>query len=214
MNTITINSISINLEGWDLLENTESKILWTNKFGDSLSVNFFPKKPDLPRNAPDIKSIRNFYRNMIVQSNGAIVEVEKEYLDSLLAIKTIFKFPQEPSGLTFLASYTIPRDSFSFVLKLTCPERGMTGLRESVILDKALGEGIVDVATRKGWFFDPYDPEFKAPLLSNLADKQEYDAQFPNSPLSRARKGLKEIKENVEFSEEVLKSVRYFLDFE
>ena len=214
MSIITINSISINLKGWDLLENTESKILWTNKFGDSLSINFFPKMPDLPKNALDIKTIRDFFRNMIIQSNGAIVEVEKEYLDSLLAIKTIIKFPQESSGLTFLASYTIPRDSFSFVLKLTCPERGITGMREAVILDKALGEGIVDVATRKGWFFDPYDPEFKAPLLSNLADKQEYDAQFPNSALSRARNGLKVIKENVEFSEEVLNSEKYFLDFE
>ncbi len=216
MNNITINSISLNLDEWELRENTESIKAWYNEYGDKLSINFFSKRPDLPEDAVDIRSLRYFYRDKITKAKGAIVEVEKEYLDSLLAIKTIVKFPQNPTGFTFIASYTIPRVDCSFVLKVQCPERGMTGIRETIILDKALGEGLVEMdgVMMKGWFFDPYDPEFKAPILSNIADREEYDKQFPKHPLSRVRNSLKIIKEKVEFSEDLINSNKFFLNFE
>ncbi|MFX0072735.1 MAG: hypothetical protein ACFFAO_16750, partial [Candidatus Hermodarchaeota archaeon] len=165
-----------------------------------------------PEDAKDIHPIRYLYRSMITQTKGALVEVEKEYLGSLLAIKTIFKFPQDPTGFTFLASYTVPRENFSFILKIQCPEFGPTGIREAMILDKALAEGLVDIKTKKGWFFDPYDPDFTGPVLSNIADKQEYDKQFPDHPLSRARDCLKLIKEKAKFSDEVLNSEKFFLN--
>ena len=198
MKIVTINSISLDLdEEWELRENSESIKAWYNKFGDRLSINFFLKKPNLPEDIADIQSLRNLYRESITQENGAIVEVEKDYIHSLLAVKTIFKFVQDPAGFTFIGSYTIPRRDFSFVLKVQCLERGITGLRESVILDKALGVGLVDIETKKGWFFDPYDPDFKAPILSNIADREEYDDRFPKHPLSRARKTMKMVKDNI-----------------
>ena len=215
MNDLSINSISLGLEeGWELRKNSESTKAWYNKSGDKLSVNFFAIKPDLPEDIKDIRTLRNFYRDMLTQANGAIVEVEKDYFDSLLAIKIILKFPQKPTGFAFLASYTIPRKTFSVVLKVQCHEQGITGMRESVILDKAIGENLVDLDTKKGWFSDPYDPEFKAPILSNMADGEEYDDRFPKHPLSRARKTLKMLKEKVEFSSDIGNSPQFFTDYE
>ena len=78
-----------------------------------------------------------------------------------------------------------------------------------MILDRAWKEGWVENGTTEGWFFDPYDPKFKAPLLSNIADKQEFDTEFPNSPLSRLRNVLLMIKENLKFSD-VVKNSEYF----
>lgn len=214
MKDITINSISLILEEeWELRENTESIKSWYNKSGDKLSVNLFLLKPDLPEDIADIHSIRKLYRKMMTQANGAIVEVDKEYLGTLLAIKTIFKFTQKPSGFAFLASYTIPRENFSIVLKVQCQEHGITGMRESVILDKAIGDGLVDIETKKGWFFDPYDPEIKAPILSNLSDKEEHDVNFPKHPLSRARSTLRMLKEKIEFSDEIVSSSKFFSRF-
>lgn len=215
MNDIAINSISLGLdEEWELRETSESIKAWYNKSGDKLSLNFFSQKPDLSEDVKDIHSLRSSYRDMITQANGAIVEVDKEYLDSLLAIKTIFKFPQDSTGFTFLASYLIPRENFSVILKVQCYEHGITGIRESAILLKALGEGLVDLKMKEGWFSDPYDPEFKAPLLSNIADREEYDELFPKHPLSRARNTLKMLKEKIEFSSEIVNSPKFFLDFE
>ena len=215
MNDITIKSILLALnEEWELRENTESIKAWYNKSGDKLSLNFFSLKPDLPEEITNIQSLRDLYRGMITRANGALVEVEKDYFDSLLVIKTIFKFPQDPTGFTYLATYTIPRENFSVVLKVQCHEQGITGMRESVILDNAIGEGLIDLETMKGWFSDPYDPEFKAPLLSNIADRDEFDERFPKHPLSRARNTLKMLKELVEFSDEIIYSPKVFSDFE
>lgn len=149
---------------------------------------------------------------MVTQANGAIVEVEKEYFDSLLAIKTIFKFPQKGNGFTFLASYTIPRKNFSIVLKVQCYEHGVTGMRECVVV--SLEGKLDDFEIKKGWFSDPYDPEFKAPLLANKADREEYDQHFPKHPLSRARNTLKMLKRKVGFSDEIVASPKFFSDFE
>jgi hypothetical protein len=212
MNNITIESISLELEEeWELDGNTDSEKAWFNEFRDRLSLSFFSKKPDLPEDITDIHALRKFYRDMITKAKGAIIVVEKEYINSILAVKTIFKFSQNPTGFAYLASYTIPRKDFSFVLKVQCHEHGPTGLREAVILDKVIGKGLVDVETRSGWFFDPYDPDFNAPILSNLADSEEYDEHFPNHPLTRARNTMKMINGNVKFSDDILKAAKFFL---
>ncbi len=215
MTEITINSVSLNLDvEWELREDTESIKSWYNKSGDKLSLNVFSLKPDLPEAISDVDSLRNLYREMITQANGAIVEVDKVYFGSLLTIKTIFKFAQNPTGFAFLGSYTIPREDCSVVLKIQCHEHGLTGMRESVILDKAIGDGLVDLETKKGWFSDPYDPEFTASLLSNMADREEHDERFPTHPLSRVRSTLKMLIENVEFSDEIHDSPKFFSNFE
>ncbi len=215
MDEITIKSISLDLdEKWELRENVESTKAWYNKFGDRLSLNIFLRTPNFPEDITDIHPLRNLYRERITQEDGAIIEVEKDYIHSLLAVKTIFKYVQNPAGFTFIGSYTIPRRDFSLVLKVQCLERGITGMRESVILDKALGEGLVDIETKKGWFFDPYDPDFKAPILSNMADSKEYDERFPKHPLSRARTIMEMMKERILFSDEILNSPKFFLDFD
>jgi hypothetical protein len=213
MNDVSIKSISLNLEeDWELKEDNEATKVWYNKFGDNLSLSFFSLKPDLPEEITDIFPLRNLYRNLIAQSNGAIVEVEKEYVNSLVAIKNIFKFALQPSGFAFLASLTIPRKDFSIVFKVQCNEQGITGKRESVVLDRAIRDNLVNIETREGWFFDPYDPEFKSPILSNMADREEYDTEFPKHPLSRARRTLKMLKENMKFSDEILNAPKYFIN--
>ena len=85
-------------------------------------------------------------------------------------------------------------------------------MRESVIF--SLEGELDDLEIKKGWFSDPYDPEFKAPLLANLADREEYDEHFPKHPLSRARNTLKMLKEKVEFSDEIVASPKFFSDFD
>ena len=55
-----------------------------------------------------------------------------------MAIKTIFKFPQDPTGMTYLGSYTIPFKKYSYVIKIQAPELGVTGMRDSIIAAKFL----------------------------------------------------------------------------
>jgi hypothetical protein len=43
--------------------------------------------------------------------------------------------------MTYVGSLTIPFLDFSFVIKVQCEEKGATGIREAVLLDRRLESG-------------------------------------------------------------------------
>lgn len=45
----------------------------------------------------------------------------------------------------------------------------------------------------EGWVQDPYDPRYRGVALRSIADNEEYDAQFPDHPLSRLRSTLSDL---------------------
>ena len=65
-------------------------------------------------------------------------------------------------------------------------EKGVTGTRASVILAMLSGKGEVG-PDLEGWARDPYDEGHTRGFLANLSEAAEYDALFPDDPLSMAR---------------------------
>lgn len=65
-------------------------------------------------------------------------------------------------------------------------EKGMTGTRASVILAMLSSKGEVG-PDMEGWARDPYDETHTRGFLANLSEAAEYDALFPDDPLSMAR---------------------------
>lgn len=47
------------------------------------------------------------------------------------------------------------------------------------------------------WLDDPYDPGEKGEMTRNKSEKPEYDPQFPEHPLSRARKLLNHLQRTI-----------------
>lgn len=90
--------------------------------------------------------------------------------------------PQPQSGLTYVASITIPSREFSFVLKVQCEERGATGIREAVLVDRLLGTGATPEVS---------DGRMRAPGFD--PDNECFDAEFPMHPLSRARRAIQHV---------------------
>ena len=89
----------------------------------------------------------------------------------------------------FFGSVTLPFADSSYVLKAQSVERGVTGLREAVVMDAQKQLPQIDPETGKllDWEQDPCDPTHRAPFMSNRADSQEFDSQFPNHPLTKVR---------------------------
>jgi len=177
-------SIDLPLDGWVSVPNAE--YVWTNPAGDVLSAHYFPIPPDLPAPISDLASIRGYYRKVLGR-NGAIVEVDSTTVSSFPALRTIVKIRQEPSGMTYVAATTIPFAQCSFVAKVQCPERGITGIRDTAVAAK------LNLFSTSGWGSDPYKPSFRNPILRNRADDQEWDDVFPEHPLSRARSHLEHL---------------------
>ncbi|KXX69333.1 hypothetical protein [Flammeovirga sp. SJP92] len=208
---ININSISIPDFGWTLVEDQKGIKQWVNPEQTiALSLNFFDFEPDLPT-INQIDELRSFYRNQIVSYNGGLIEVNNIQLKEYKAVKTIFKLPQEPTGMTYIASFTIPFEKYSYVVKIQAPEVGVTGMRDSVIATKLMNENQISIGENgyEGWFKDPYDLSFNQGTMMNKSEEKQYDIEFPEHPLSQARKILDIIASEISFSAELEKIKKF-----
>ena len=195
--------------GWQLYEETDERITWGNESGDNLSVYFFGVPPDISVGLIDVSALRNLYREQVSQAGGALISVDVISVNAVNSIRTLFKFPQQPDGMTYLASLTCPFAEFSYVVKVTCAEHGITGIRDSIVMDKLLGAGKLEIdedGNLVGWFQDPYSTNYVAPLLRNQADDEDYDAEFPQHPLSRVRRTLTQLEATLTFDRGVRES--------
>jgi hypothetical protein len=165
-----------------------------------LSVNYFDTNPDLP-SITKIDVIRDFYRDQISKYNGGLIQVDVIELENYEAIKTIFKIPQEPSGMVYLASLTIPFQNCSYVIKIQAPEIEMIGERDSIIATRLVKEKKIFVGGNgyENWLSDPYDNAFDKGTLMNKSEEVIYDIDFENHPLTQARKLISQIEEEIEF---------------
>lgn len=214
MNELSIDSLVLKLDGWSMFQENKNMKIWKNEFNDYLKVIFIPVQPDYPDNINDLTGLRILYRNIITKEHGALIEVDKVYYGDILLVKTIFKIPQEPTGFTYLGSFTLPMKDYCFVITAECHELGMTGVRECTVMVISEQIGLIPTGTLDGWSADPYDPEFNNCVLRNLSDDEKYDKDFPDHPLTRTRKILNEILNNILLKEEIAFSVPFFSSLE
>jgi hypothetical protein len=111
--------------------------------------------------------------------------------------------------MTYVGSLTIPLRDFSYVVKLRCAETGTTGFRDTLVMEKLMSSGKINMGTFDGWAEDPYQPSFKGPALRNKSEDEKYDAKFPDHPLSRCRKILANVIATINIDEAVSKSAPF-----
>ncbi len=179
----SIESVSFDATGYSLQQSSDDVRLWFTPEGDELGVYFFEKRPDLP---PRLDDLRSTYETQLRASGGAVVEVSAVHVDECRAVKTIVKLPQPESGLTYVASITIPFRDFSFVLKVICGENGVTGLREAVLLAKHMAAGGIARLAEGRLQVPGFEP-----------DNERFDPDFSTHPLARARRTMGHVSATV-----------------
>ncbi len=209
-NRTSISDIDVRLAGWHRSGSNEGLIQYDNENGDVFAINFFNKQPDIGASLADVEGIRTFYREVLVENNMGLLECDVCTVAGLPAVYVLAKLALAPRGFVFLGSYTIPRRDNSFVLRYQAVEEGVTGLREAAVL-ATLPLPEIDEATNRivGWCADPYDATLDYPVMRNLADLPEYDAKFPEHPLSRTRKFMAELPQHVTVSQRLQSSAAF-----
>lgn len=156
--------------------------VWRFADGDAVGIFSFRAKPDLPQTREMDRFISE-YGGRVKAGGARLVECSILELRGLPMLRTIVKVPQKPHGMTYLGSFTLPLARFSYVVKVQCEERGMTGVREAVLLAEGLRSNSVTI-----------DPESETPIAGYWnPDSAEFDERFPQHPISRLRKHLQEI---------------------
>ena len=153
--------------------------VWHTPEGDGLGVYFFPLPPDLPANAGSTEELAAFYRRLLGDSGGKLVECQVVVAGGRLAIRNILSVPQQPSGRTCVGSLTVPFRDFSFVLKCQCIEHGHTGLKAALLFARSRAAN-EPMTIEGGQFLIPgFD-----------VDDPKHDTEFPHDPVARARRVL------------------------
>jgi hypothetical protein len=208
----SIESVSFDTTGWKLEHISEEMKRWTNDKNEVLSFHFFQMPPDVPCTLTDLVGLRASYRTGLAEVGAALISADVFPIARMDCIKLVFKSPSQ-QGMVYVGSLTFPFEDFSFVIKIQSAETGARGVRDAVVLDALMQQGLVvfdeESATIKGWASDPYSPEFEAPLLSNKSDDEMYDATFPDHPLTDVRACISRMLRTLRVDEEVLQAPRF-----
>ena len=115
---------------------------------------------------------------------GCLIEAEPVVLGGVRGVCQVVKapIPNAPSGQVFMANIFLAKADRHVMFGCTAEERGITGTREAAILAKLGLTGL------EGWILPhPYAPELQGRLPYHRGDDPQWDADFPDHPLSRVR---------------------------
>ncbi|KAA8880497.1 hypothetical protein F3087_41025 [Nocardia colli] len=149
--------------------------------GDIVTMNYFDLVPDLPAPLDDVDVLRRGLAERSAES-GCLIEAFVIWVDHEPALLRMEKFPlpNQQHGLAFVASIIVPKDRCSAVFQILCPETGTTGVREAVLMTQIGYENMFPP--------HPYAPGLSGRLPYHAADEIRWDDQFPDHPLTRARR--------------------------
>lgn len=191
---LSAESLHVPTDGWTPVEGNPHA--WIGAAGDSLVRNYFGVPPDLPTWSSSLDGMRATYRKAL-GNHGGLVEVERITIAGHDAVQALLKVKQPTQGMAYMLLLTFPFRDCSFMVTVQCGEYGMTGMRDTTVglmlRVKPLGPDWT-CADGKPWFGDPYDASHAGEVRRNRSDDAEYDAQFPDHPLSRARKHLEQLR--------------------
>lgn len=211
----TLDSITFDAENFTLQGDEDGVRTWYTASDDLISLHYFPLPPNIPADLESLEDVRWAYRQLTADSGSAIIEVETPAVDGCVAVRTIIKVPQQPDGMTYLGSLTLPFRDLSYVIKIQCEEWGTTGLRDSEVLGEMLATGEVTLDLEAGeerligWAHDPYDASIVSRFACNRSEAPEYDVRFPEHPLSRLRPTLNHIQDTLRVGNEIRREPRF-----
>jgi hypothetical protein len=224
---LNLQSLQLDITGWTLHQEQAESALWFDTESDFIGVNLFNTQPDIPAPCNGSEPLRNYFREITRAQGGGIVEVDVVRIHNIACASLITKTPQTPTGCTYKAGLIIPRQFFSFVIRVEALERGFTGSRDVAVMlledsnlqtepvveeeyvEHPIFGRVLKAGKIIGWTKDPYEPQFDNIALFNLSDQQKYDANFPDSPLSRVRRKLTHIINTVQFGGDIINAVEF-----
>lgn len=176
----TIDALTFDASSLRYLGEKGNERQWSTPEDDLLCLSFHGQVPDLPANSRHLFQLFDAVEREVTNETVKLVELDTPEVGGMTALWLILKIPRQPSGRTYLGSLTLPFARCSYVLKLQCEERGVTGLRETAALAKSLETGEICL------------DEEGAVLESVLADET-----FPGHPLSRLRRVFRELAPSI-----------------
>ena len=129
-------------------------------------------------------------RSVLSEKQGLI---QAEVLDNRAF--SILKELKESGGVQYLVAYQRVYPEFVLNIQARFEEIGLTGWRDTLVYGLCRQQKLVGGGDDpyKGWVKDPYDETLRTGFLMNLSELEQFDKQFPESPLARCREFVRAI---------------------
>ena len=165
--------------------------VWHTPDGDGLGIYFFQRQPDIPSGLASVLQLRESYSSKI-GNKFRVIECQVKPFDNVPTVWLVVGgLDEQTRGSVYVGSLTIPFRDFSYVIKMQTHERDTTGMREAMLVARALGDGTGKIQDGKfvpnGWSFDD----------------ERFDNLLPQHPLSRLRQELRLVARSVKIDEKV-----------
>ena len=203
---------------WTVRNSTDDHIVWAGGPGNTYTLTYHKGESQLPLD--DVDALRQSIRNLAAAEQGGIVQVDTIMVDGYDAAYFLTKDTVEDSmGYRYVGRCVIPLDDGWYEMRVDAVETGPTGQRETFVnVQLGIGanveyEEIPPAAPPtpgstgrstgrriKGWYKDPYNPEFDAMASYSDTDDIKYDARFRKHALSRIRATFPDIVSSIQIA--------------
>jgi hypothetical protein len=187
----TPDSVTFDVSRYEYQGVREGIKVWHTPEGDGLGLYFFTRRPDIPSGLTSTSQLHEHYSAKI-DSNSRVIDCKVQRFDDTPCVWTIVgNNDATTKSSVYVGSLTIPFQNFSYVIKMQSPERGITGIREAMLIANSLKTGTGAVHNGQfvpeGWSFDD----------------EQFDRLLPQHPLSRLRRELRLIAQSVKIDVKV-----------
>jgi hypothetical protein len=183
------------MPGWQFSGSEPQIAFWRDSVGDVVSLALLPKASALPPPS-HTAALQTYCRRNAELQRAGLVELTCTEGANGASVTFVYKRLELPA-FKFFGVILIPRSDVMWQWMVIAGERGTTGEREALVAAKMLEAGQLTVETYAGmWARDPYDDAYDGVDRSTLryvSDAEEYDAEFPDHPLTKVRRELKRL---------------------
>ncbi|NEQ97361.1 MAG: hypothetical protein F6K30_11645 [Cyanothece sp. SIO2G6] len=187
----TLDSITFDTSDWKLREQSASHRMWMTDLRDAVLLRYFAEQPLYPYDFRSLEAARRFYDAQSIENGGAMISVDFVKVDGIDVMKGLFKYhsPDPRSmGMYYVGVLAMLYRDFSFQINTEALEVGETGAREAAV---ALTLNEKSPEEKEPVHVESMDELFTLMRSKQVcrisADNEEYDAAFPNHPLSKVR---------------------------
>jgi hypothetical protein len=223
---VDINSLSFDLTNCTIRVEDSTERRWTHRDGVAHLLKFAKRPPPWPFDLTDVDAAREFYGQQCASVGGAMLSLDVIKPNDIEVLSGLFKYhaPIEGSlAMYFVGILWIPFADCNYQLNIEALERGTTGIREAVVLDLSLDEKFDHASLhgvtwpKAGVDFDPIGDittgpgreKFRqTPLFRLPSDDEQFDALFPEHPLSLVRERMARVTETLKIDKTWLQSLK------
>lgn len=212
---LQLDYLGFDVSGLKEVRSTETSRLLADQHGTLFELSL--RTPtDFPHDLQHPEQLRAYMSQQTRDMANALIEFQVCRIAGLEAMRLTNKMWNSPGVADLSKVYSgaliFPFAAGCYFLKTAAREEGTTGVRESMVtllLHKQGKLKLPAASSPADTTSDLASAIKKSPLLVSPADAAEYDADFPDHPLSRVRHALQHIEQSIKVAPVLINAQPY-----